>query len=60
MLQTVFVTLVAAGAAWVVVKRVFMTFTPVRPAKCVSCPAAQPAVPALPDQPKPLTVIRSR
>jgi hypothetical protein len=58
--QTVIVTLVAAGAAWTIVRRVFGTFTPVRPAKCASCPSAQSAPPALDDQPKPLIVVRSR
>lgn len=59
-LQTAIVTLVAAGAAWVVIRRVFMTVAPAGQAKCASCPSAQSAPRPLADQPKPLTVFRSR
>ena len=58
-LQTAIVTLVAAGAAWTVVKRVFMTVRPTGQARCDSCPSGQSA-PRLTDQPKPLPFIRSR
>ena len=59
-LQTAIVTLVAAGAAWIVVKRVFMTVRPTGQASCDSCPSGQSAPPRLTDQPKPLPFIRSR
>ena len=58
--QTAIVTLVAAGAAWVVVKRVFMTVRPGGRSSCDACPSGQAKPPRLTDQPKPLPFIRSR
>jgi hypothetical protein len=58
--QTAIVTVVAAGAAWVVVKRVFMTVRPNGQASCDACPSGQKTPPRLTDQPKPLPFIRSR
>ena len=62
-IQHAIVTLVAVGAAWVVVRRVFTTVVP--PAgggapKCASCPSAQAHKTAQPlsSEPKPLTLIR--
>ena len=59
MLQHVVVTLTAAGAVWVVVRRVFSVVKPTAGPKCASCPSAQ-ASPRqeLGAEAKPLTLIR--
>ena len=58
-LQHAVVTLTAAGAVWVVVRRVFSVVKPTAEPKCASCPSAR----SLPRQElgaeaKPLTLIR--
>mgnify|MGYP006919826319 CR=1 FL=1 len=57
-LQHAMVTLVAAGAAWVVIRRVFVTVSPGGGSKCASCPSARPSRQALDAVAKPLTLIR--
>lgn len=59
-LQDVVVTLVAAGAAWVVVRHVFLIAMPAGKPGCASCPSARAAAAPLAAQPRPLTVVRSR
>lgn len=60
LVQDAIVTLAAAGAAWVVIRRVFTTVSPSGP-KCASCPSAsaKPRPAALADEPKPLTFFRT-
>ena len=61
-IQHAMVTLAAAGAAWVVVRRVFTTVVPAAGGapKCASCPSAQAQKNAQPvsSEAKPLTLIR--
>jgi hypothetical protein len=59
-LQGVIVTIVAAGAAWVVIRQVFSVVKPAGEPKCSSCTSSNSVEPPLDDRPKPLTFIRSR
>jgi hypothetical protein len=58
--QHAIVTLVAFGAAVVLVRRVFVTMKPSKsgPSKCASCPAATGAAPVLSSEARPLTLVR--
>ena len=58
MVQHAVVTLVAAGAVWVVIRRVFSVVKPTGGSKCASCPVAKPARQELGAEAKPLTLIR--
>jgi hypothetical protein len=67
MLQHAIVTLTAAGAAWVVFRRVFSVMKPTAGPKCASCPSATAAQRSrtqptrhqeLGAEAKPLTLIR--
>jgi hypothetical protein len=59
MMQHAVVTLAAAGAVWVVIRRVFSVVKPTAGAKCASCPSAQAAPrQELGNEAKPLTLIR--
>jgi hypothetical protein len=61
-IQNGIVTLAAIGAAWIVVRRLFVFVKPAAGAapKCASCPAAQrqPVAQRLSSEPQPLTLIR--
>jgi hypothetical protein len=66
-LQHAIVTLAAAGAAWVVIRRVFTVVKPTGGSKCASCPSSQQAArgysgkPSEGDKPRstvPLTFVR--
>jgi len=59
MVQHAIVTLVAAGAVWVVARRVFTAVKPSGGPKCASCPSAPAAArQGLSADAKPLTLIR--
>ena len=59
-LQDAAVTLVAGGAVWVVIRRLFTVVKPTGGSKCASCPSAQaPAArQELTSEARPLTLVR--
>ena len=62
MIQHTMVTLAAAGAAWIVFRRVFSVVKPAGGSKCASCPSAQAQAPTarqeLTSEARPLTLVR--
>jgi hypothetical protein len=61
LLQHILVTLVAFGAAVLVVRRVFTVVRPTGGSACASCPSAKKAAaPALDAEARPLTLFTSR